>query len=310
MNLLHKSAIASMALGVFAFSAAAVQAAAPDGTGPWADSVVASSQGDRKDNTDVLADRSDPSAVLGAAESSGGAVDPSFTPGTFFSLGFGGSLTIGFTNSIVNGAGNDLKVFEVTVGDYPDEKIKVEVSPNGVAWTTLANPLTRDGEVDLGSLQCVQFVRLTDVSNEALFEATADGYDVDAVQALNSSAQDCDGTPWKGAVKSHGFWKTHNPTVTSWSGLSDGPVKGNACQNLANQAIGFLNNWNANPSFNGVEFQDTFFDSNGLSSFDGKSMQEIFDTLNSYNCATSSANLLALKDVLDWINNGKYIVSF
>jgi hypothetical protein len=177
-------------LGGFAVFSTA-QAASPDGAGPWADSIVSSSQGMTKNGGAIPADRSAPTNALGVAESGGAAVDPTADPVTFFSLGFGGSVTLGFNNAIGNGPGNDLQVYEVTIGNYPDEKVKVEASEDGSSWTVLSASVNRDGGVDLGNLQCVKYIRLTDVSPASQFEDSADGYDLDGVKALNTSKKDC-----------------------------------------------------------------------------------------------------------------------
>jgi hypothetical protein len=168
---------------------------------PWADHEFAENQGLRKNGTPVLPNRSDPTEVLGPAESTGIPFDPVVTPYTFYSLGFGGSITVKFDNLIINGPGNDLKIYEITGGSsYPPEYAKIEASMDGVNWVVLASSILRDDEVDLGTLTQAQYVRVTDVSNPALFELEADGYDLDAIKALhcagdpNLEGQQCDGT--------------------------------------------------------------------------------------------------------------------
>jgi predicted ribosomally synthesized peptide with SipW-like signal peptide len=156
----------------------------------WADSVFAFDQSVRKNGTAVLPDRSDPSVALGVAESTGTPTD-SVVPGSFVSLGFAtstldASVTLSFDdNIIVNGAGPDVRIYEITGGSYPDEKVKVEASKDGVVWEVLALEALRDEDLDLGTLPWAKYIRLTDVSDRAIFEATADGYDLDALEALN-----------------------------------------------------------------------------------------------------------------------------
>jgi hypothetical protein len=168
-------------------------------TQSYADTVVTFDQGVRKNNTAVALDRSDPNDVLGAPQSSGAPFDNPVVAGSFFSLGFdegtdltpleGGTITIAFgDNYIVNGPGNDLRMWEVTGGtSYPFEKLKVEVSQDGTTWHTAAASVLRDAEADLDTtpLEWAKYVRLTDVSTVADFEATADAYDLDAFSALN-----------------------------------------------------------------------------------------------------------------------------
>lgn len=167
------------------------------------DAIFASSfsnndQGRRKNGTAVLANRSIPSAAFGAPQTSGADSDAGFPLGSFFSLGFpnvspstaSASIVFGFAEPFYpNPVGPDLQVFEVTGGAYPDEKVKIEASANPSGpWTLLAASATRDEAVELGILPFAQYVRLTDVSNIALFEPEADGYDVDAVKAFCTEA--------------------------------------------------------------------------------------------------------------------------
>jgi len=157
------------------------------------------SQGKRKNGTLVAADRSNSTFALGAPQSLGTPYDTPVVASSFFSLGFkstppgltatttpGGSIVLEFPGLIVNGAGPDLKLWEVTGGTvYPDELVKVEVS-NSLAgpWTLVDAAATRDEEMEL-PIPSAKYVRITDVSPPGVFEATADGYDLDAVQALN-----------------------------------------------------------------------------------------------------------------------------
>jgi hypothetical protein len=148
-------------------------AAAPDGQGPWADTVVSSNQGLTRDGNPVPAARSNPSAALGVAEND--TVDTHF-----FSLGFGGVITLGFDNGISSGT----YVVEATNQGYPNETAKVEVSEDGNNWF-LAGNVTQDGTVSLPKeVSCGKFVRITDTSNKRDFsDGTADAYDVDGVRA-------------------------------------------------------------------------------------------------------------------------------
>lgn len=149
----------------------------------YAATVVSSAQALRKNGTVVLTDRSDPGEALGSPETSGNPFDSPVVNGTFFSLGFGGNVVLGFDDFIVNEPGDDITVYEVTGGSsYPEEKVVVEASQDGLAWVGLGTIL-RDDSVDLGALPWAKFVRLTDVSDSGLFEATADAYDLDAVEA-------------------------------------------------------------------------------------------------------------------------------
>ncbi|OHA94800.1 MAG: hypothetical protein A3A96_02390 [Candidatus Zambryskibacteria bacterium RIFCSPLOWO2_01_FULL_39_39] len=164
-------------------------------TETYADEVASSDQGLRKNNTAVTADRSDTSYALGAPQSSGTPYDAPVVANSFFSLGFPllgnmAEIILSFNdNFVVDGPGNDLKLWEVTGGtSYPDEKVDVYVGDSTVGpWTQVGDDVTRDAEIDLflAGVSQARYVRIVDASNLALFEATADGYDLDAVQALN-----------------------------------------------------------------------------------------------------------------------------
>lgn len=166
-------------------------------TQKFATAVVSSSQGVRKDGAPVVAGRTNPTFALGAPQSIGTPFDSPVVPNSFFSLGFnsdvnavsGGSIVVEFGNGyIVDGPGNDIRAWEITGGtSYPVEKVKIEVSQDGDTWFLVASSLDRDTEANLGDsgLTWAKYVRLTDVSNRALFTNDADGYDLDAVSALN-----------------------------------------------------------------------------------------------------------------------------
>lgn len=169
--------IVPASLSLFLF-VSPVFAAAPDGLGPWADSVVHFSQGLQNNGSPVPTIRSNPSAAIGVAE--GTNVD-----GTFTSLGFGGKLTLKFINGISGG----VFVVESTRLPYPPETAKIEISTDGEHWKTAGN-LTRSGSINQPKeIDCAHYVRITDTSNPALFEPTADGYDVDGVKAQGKTCK-------------------------------------------------------------------------------------------------------------------------
>lgn len=181
-------------------------AAAPDGLGPWADSVQSASQGLRKDGSAVPAIRSDSSSALGVAEDN-------TTDGNFYSLGFGGTISLGFDNGISSG----VILVEATNAGYPQEKVKVEVSENGTTWVN-AGEVTQDGSVNKPeSITCAKYVRLTDTSNVDNFsDGTADGYDVDGVKATGDTCVPPTPTPTPGNCGGTGCCDT-NITQTNTS---------------------------------------------------------------------------------------------
>jgi len=157
----------------FFLLAAPAFAAAPDGVGPWADKVISTHQGHMKNGLSVPAIRSNPLSTLGVAEND--TVD-----GHFYSLGFGGTITLGFKNGIKNG----VLVVEATIEPgYPNETAKVEVSPDRKHWFVAGN-VVQDGQIGLPHRAgCIHYVRITDTSNPAIMpDPIADGYDVDGVK--------------------------------------------------------------------------------------------------------------------------------
>lgn len=197
----------------------------------WASGYLDNNQGTRKDGSAVLADRTDPNKALGAAQTSGNPSD-TVIPGSFFSLGFdNGSVVLTFDGTIINGDGNDVQVFETTGGTYPEEKVKVEAW-NGSGWTDLGT-VTRDGAVDLGSLTHTSAIRLTEQSNKALFEATADGYDLDAVKALHALPRVCD--------------VNNTAEFTAVTNVDNVPISGSDSYNLE------INQYCEDPQYDGEE---------------------------------------------------------
>lgn len=178
----HLPALLLLLLVLFA---SPVLAAAPDGLGSWADSVMSSSQGLMKNGAAVPAIRSDVTSAVGEAEFT-------LTDGDFFSLGFGGNIVLGFDNGISNGA----VIIESTFPGYPGELAQVEMSEDGVTWVT-AGTVLQDGTVNQPeTVSCAKFVKIIDISNPEDFgDATADGYDVDGVQATGDPCPIASPTP-------------------------------------------------------------------------------------------------------------------
>jgi hypothetical protein len=180
-----KKIILAGVLTTLMFTATSVMAGAPDGTsGPWADEVVSFDQGTRKNGTPVLTERSDPTQALGPAENNDTL--------NFVSLGFGGELVLKFDNCIINEEGDDIDIIETSYGSpgcssYP-ETIRVYASKNGTDWVDLGTSCL-DGACDLQTLDFAQYIKIVDESDTSKFNATADGFDVDGVQALHSAEQ-------------------------------------------------------------------------------------------------------------------------
>lgn len=159
----------------------------------YADEVVGSDQGVRKNGSGVGADRSNTSYALGAPQSLGTPYDNPAVPNSFFSLGFPtatrtASIILSFNdNYVVDDTGYDLKLWEVTGGtSYPDERVDVFVGNDLLNWVLVGDNVTRDAEIDFsGVVSAARYVKIVDASTLSEFEPTADGYDLDAVQAKN-----------------------------------------------------------------------------------------------------------------------------
>ena len=111
----------------------------------------------------------------------------------FFSLGFGGFVTVKFDYVVFDGPGNDLQIFETSFGNptctnYP-ERASYEVSLDGDTWIDYQT-ICQDGFIDISAtgFQGIQFVRITDRSpiTSNKFPGTADGYDLDAIVDLHA----------------------------------------------------------------------------------------------------------------------------
>jgi hypothetical protein len=154
----------------------------------WATEVLEFSQGQRNDGTAVLDSRSDPEYALGAPEGT-------TANDTFFSLGFGGSIVLGFGAPIYNSnSPYEFAGVEITGGNrYPLESAKVEFWYDG-EWYLATDELTNQ-PVNGGDPATFTYVRLpaeipyaekvmiTDTTVSAAHNATADGFDLDAVKA-------------------------------------------------------------------------------------------------------------------------------
>ncbi len=136
----------------------------------------------------------------------------------FVSLGYGGSLTLGFNGAVPNGAGDDIEVVETTFnnnscGSYP-EFADVYVSVDGDVWYFAKTICRADGFVDIDdadpSLEYINYVRI--VNNDAMSN-TPDAFDVDGVVALYN----CEvGRPAAAGVEAES-------TITSYPNPTSGP---------------------------------------------------------------------------------------
>lgn len=155
----------------------------------WAYAVDENNQGTTKNGVTIPADRSDENKMLGEAVS-GDDTD-------FFSIGKNGSVVLSFEYGAKNVDGDDLSFHETTWGNrvaYGEEKAMVEVAQtlNG-PWIGIGevSNLDDDGEPGMKLLDFdstgwdwIKYVRITDITDFSHFNNSADGYDLDAMDAV------------------------------------------------------------------------------------------------------------------------------
>lgn len=153
-------------------TAAPVLAAGVDGaSGPWADEVVGFSQGKTVSSEDIVPEFSDSSQALGVED------------GMYVSLGFGGVIELRFDENVAITSRANI-VESNSVGD-DGESVAVYMSKDKVNWYFAGNEM-RSGRVSLpAELDCAVYVRLVDISDPEEQPAIANGYDVDAVEAVD-----------------------------------------------------------------------------------------------------------------------------
>lgn len=293
--------------------------APPDGDGVWADQILAAPQGPRQDGGPVSAENSDPWDALGLAESVFTPSDTHVLDSSFFSLGFGGKITLAFDQPIQNVDGPDLEVFAIDQNPndptVPHARAMVEASNDPYTWTVIATDVAGDAKVDLGPLTSATYVQITDTSDPQFFPAEAEGYRVDGVRAIT--------TPpisgllrWRGRTKGMGYWRHDgNPGTDILNGhVYAGAGRGNFCQKFWNEAITFNNNYELNSSYNGVPFRQTVFHANrrmAFRQFAGMSIEDIHDAVMVAQCDDSSdpQEILTLRKVLAWVNGRQLVWS-
>ena len=111
----------------------------------------------------------------------------------FVSLGFGGSITLAFSQPFGDGEGIDLSISETSFGNpscgaYP-EYADVFVSQDGCNWVQVADNQCHNFDVELpDNISWGLYVRIVDASNPASFKGNDDAYDVDGVTAYYLSS--------------------------------------------------------------------------------------------------------------------------
>ena len=159
----------------------------PPAAGCFGASVYYFNQGLTKLGTAVNAERSIATNALGAPN---GQTPVANAPvQNFVSLGFGGTIELSFATPIANGPGSDIKIWESSASPN-SEQSEIFVSQDGLGFTSVGT-ISQGGEVDFGGVYSdyIQFVRIVDMSNPALFSNNqiSDGYDVDAIECKHGA---------------------------------------------------------------------------------------------------------------------------
>ncbi len=149
----------------------------------YASEVIVFDQGLKTNGTPVAAARSNPELALGQPDASNAA-------GGFVSLGYNGSITLGFDGVVHDLPGNDLLVFETSFsgnncGFGDDESAEIELSQDGNVFISVG-VICRDGEIDIADsgLEYISQIRITSTESTN----TSDGYDLDGIVAINGCA--------------------------------------------------------------------------------------------------------------------------
>lgn len=154
--------------------------------------VVDYQQGLQKDGLPVPDIRSDPQAVL--------TWNTDQLETDFFSLGFGGGISVGFECCIKNREGADVRVIEDTWANYPPETADIYASMDGIDYVYIgsADNSVRHSvytwqtvtDLDLGDLTYAKYIQVVDTSNIDLHSDDSDGFDLNVIQSLQD-CQDC-----------------------------------------------------------------------------------------------------------------------
>ncbi len=144
-------------------------------------------EGERNGGGSIAINRTDSSQALGEPEGIDQLV--------FVTLGYGGSIKLGFNGAVSNLDGDDLEIVETSYGNpgcesYP-EYADVYVSQNGVDFYFTETVCKGDNLVDISSADvALDYITVVQIRNNDTLTSTPDGYDLDGVRAI----WNCEGT--------------------------------------------------------------------------------------------------------------------
>jgi len=158
----------------------------PSDTPIYASLVTSSDQGTLKSGAPITdSTRTNPTNALGAPNSQ------------FFSLGNGGEIIVEFATPVVDEAGQpDISIHEITNGrfSYPEEKAEVFVSADNNTYVSIGFATSEPGLVGAdgmtlldinGAVAFAKYVKVVDATNYGPHASSADGFDLDSVDAHN-----------------------------------------------------------------------------------------------------------------------------
>jgi len=237
----------------------------------YATAVTSTNQGSKKDGSAVDPIRSNPDSVL-VYEGSPSAAEH------FFSLGFGeefgGEIVVEFGCPIHNGDGDDLRIIEDTWGSYPSETADVYASQDDVNWTYLGsadNIGREEGDnqhtftyFDLGDLDWATYVKVVDTTDPALHNSHADGYDLNAVEALQNCIEIQEETAWGDGTQFGTNWAMYFGYTVQGEVPVEWPEGGTLSVAFEDLPLGSGNDWDYNDWVADIDTVATFWGTSEL----------------------------------------------
>lgn len=152
----------------------------------YASEMIEYVQGVRSNGGALASNRTDPTKALG---------EPARTDeNVFVTLGYGGSITLGFDGIVPNLPGDDLEFVETSFGNpgceaYP-EYADIYVSQDGENFLFAKTVCKSDPFVDISDAGPLPFITTVKVVNNDDLSTTFDAYDLDGVVAIHNCSEE------------------------------------------------------------------------------------------------------------------------
>lgn len=152
----------------------------------YATEVIEYVQGTRSNGNALAANRTDATQALGEPERTDEMV--------FVTLGYGGSITLGFSGPVLNLEGDDLEIVETSFGNagcaaYP-EYADVYVSVDGEEFFFARTVCKSDPFVEIDDAGDFAFINYVKIVNNDELSTTFDAYDLDGVVAIHNCEEE------------------------------------------------------------------------------------------------------------------------